>query len=101
MTAAASERFVHLSGMISLPTLPPFPTVEEIQTYVWSLEHYVPLPADVANAVQQLYHDLSRFGPPAFPELPGLSSTFERFVQVPAPPPPPPPKVLSLTSLSH
>jgi hypothetical protein len=72
---------------MAMTNIPPFPTYAELEEYVYSLEQYVPLPSDIAQVVQQLYRDLMRFGPPAFPEMP----SFERFVEVPAPPPPPPP----------
>ena len=78
-----------------LPQLPPFPTLEQLEEYIFQLEQYVPYPSDVAQVIQQLYRDLMRFGPPEFPQMP----TFERFVQIPAPPPPPPPKVRILVHL--
>ena len=72
------------------------PTREQIDEYIAGIEAYVSTSfASVApdihginDAINQLWREVTRFGPPEMPDLrlPGLG----RF-EVPAPPPPPPP----------
>lgn len=75
------------------------PSVDEIEEYFQSLEHFLidslaaasPDIPNIREAVNRLWVDISRFGPPglsSFPEIrvPGLGA-----FEVPPPPPPPPP----------
>lgn len=74
-------------------SLPPFPTREDIENLLYTLDQYAPPLPNIREIVVHIYEDLSRYGPPVFPEInvPSLGGTIDRFVQVPAPPPPPPP----------
>lgn len=80
--------------MPTIPSLPPFPTINELEDYFNDATAYIPnIPHDVVTTIKGVYEDLMRFGPPQFPELSEVGKLF--VVQVPAamPAPPPPPKV--------
>lgn len=75
------------------------PSIDEIEEYFQSLEHFLidslaaasPDIPNIREAVNRLWVDISRFGPPglsSFPDIrvPGLGA-----FEVPPPPPPPPP----------
>ncbi|KAF8590061.1 hypothetical protein K439DRAFT_1628271 [Ramaria rubella] len=73
-------------------------TVEQIESYFISVEEFLsssltsvapdmPHLHEIAN---RIWADITRFGPPSFPKLPGLGS-FEIPPSPPLPPPPPPP----------
>ena len=84
--------------MPSIPPLPPFPTLNELEDYFTDAAAYVPhIPHDLASAVRSVYDDLMRFGPPELPESLTMAEVGKLFVvSVPAAvvkPPPPPPKV--------
>lgn len=75
-----------------LPPLPAFPTLAQVEEYVWSLEDYIAsqLPPNLHATVHKLYEDITRFGG-GFPDLESVGlGSFRGFVEVPAPPPPPP-----------
>ncbi|KIL00949.1 hypothetical protein PAXRUDRAFT_821158 [Paxillus rubicundulus Ve08.2h10] len=79
------------------------PTIDELEQYFESVEHFVsgslaavsPDLPNVREAVNRLWVDISRFGPPSFPSLPDIHvpglGAFE-IPPPPLPPPPPPPK---------
>ena len=80
------------------------PSVDEIEEYFQSLEHFIvdslaaasPDVPNIREAVYRLWVDISRFGPglPAFisfPPLPTIHVPGLGAFEVPPPPPPPPP----------
>lgn len=92
--------------MPSIPPLPPFPTLNELEDYFRDVTAYVPhIPHDLASAVRNVYDDLMRFGPPELPESLSMAEVGKLFVvSVPAavakPPPPPPPKTAAERAIS-
>ena len=76
-----------------------FPTIEQIEDYMESLEELLfsslqaatPDLPRVSEAIHRLWEDVSRFGPQSLPPLPDLHIPGLGAFEVPPPPPPPPP----------
>ncbi|EGN95563.1 hypothetical protein SERLA73DRAFT_60342 [Serpula lacrymans var. lacrymans S7.3] len=78
------------------------PIVDEVEDFLQSLEHYLhsvfpdpsPLLPNIREAVNRLWIDLARFGPPGIQNFPDIHMPSLGAFEVPPPPPPPPPKSL-------
>ncbi|KIJ10508.1 hypothetical protein PAXINDRAFT_164271 [Paxillus involutus ATCC 200175] len=76
------------------------PTIDELERYFESVEYFVseslaavsPDLPNIREAVNRLWVDISRFGPPSFPSLPDIHVPGLGAFEIPPPPPPPPPK---------
>ncbi|KAF9227801.1 hypothetical protein BS17DRAFT_693724 [Gyrodon lividus] len=75
------------------------PTIDELEQYFESVERFVsdslvavsPDLPNIREAVNRLWVDISRFGPPGLSSLPDIHVPGLGAFQVPPPPPPPPP----------
>lgn len=78
------------------------PTIDELEQYFDYVERLVvntlaaasPDLPNVQEALNRLWLDISRFGPPGLPSLPDIHVPGLGAFEVPPPPPPPPPKSL-------
>ncbi|KAH7889594.1 hypothetical protein F5I97DRAFT_555761 [Phlebopus sp. FC_14] len=78
------------------------PTIDELEQYFESVERFVsqslaaasPDLPNIREAVNRLWVDISRFGPPGLSNLPDIHVPGLGAFEVPPPPPPPPPKSL-------
>ncbi|KAG6334766.1 hypothetical protein ID866_4318 [Astraeus odoratus] len=80
------------------------PTIEEVEQYFENVERIVAESLTVASfdlpnireAINRLWVDISRYGPPGIPPLPEIHVGGLGAFEVPPPPPPPPPPPKSL-----